>query len=992
MMNAHVRQTVRRFDKTWPLALIAGLLLLGGSLAADEASQGGAALEGNVEQPMYTLGFVEPSFDPPDLNIELPRAALSFPTRFDWREQGKISPIKDQGSCGACFCFATIGGMEASLLISDDELFDFSENNVKECEWRNQNGYIWSGCNGGHFWQVVSYLTEKGTALETCDPYKQYDGTCKECPYVKTVLDWRAFSMQEIPPIEVTKHYLQNYGPVAAAIDAGDNSAWRIAFTNYDGSYTLHYDGPGRVNHAVLIIGWDDTLSHDGGQGAWIVKNSWGTFWGGTAGYGTEGGYFTIAYGSAKLGWYSTFFREVRDYEPSDLVLLHDEAGFENYDGESTTEWGMCKFVAPSEAELERVELWTTDATTDIDVYVYDDFNGSTLSNLLSSQLDNSFQEMGYVPVVLDAPVSLTTGQGVYVAVKFSNATLDKPLAFDPKILGPWATGMCYRSADGQTWELFDKGDLGIRVRLKRDAVPPDTVSSFSAVGSDTTATLRWDNPSDPDFSHVLIRYSDSGYPTAPYEGLPVENGENGRFYGMPARSDSFVHKGLTNNTMYYYSAFAGDNIPNYAAPVSMTVTPEDSVPPGSVSDFAAFGSDRQVNLTWTNPEDIDVTGVLIAYSLDGPIDTPESGDPVENGNNGIFAAAPSQVGNFSHMDLINDTTYYYCIVAFDEVGNYSAPASTDILTNDRVPPTISISVFQNPYITQHLDIYVIGSEPLAEDSLTVTVNETEVAAEAAGPDGSIYRADYEIYASGALTIDVVAQDMNLNRADTSRTYNASRLLAESGGVLGSMDGSLILTVPEGTLAGDMFVLVSDASQPVGTLISTHEILPRSVELAGEAELSIAYDAVAGDPEHLCIARLDGDEVCLLRSYVDKRAGRLTAYVDRFGTYGLYRSDEVVSSERGSAGLRLMQNAPNPFSRTTRVAYEVTRPTSLKLEIISVEGRLVKTLWAGIAAAGPHQAEWDGTDESGRKVAGGVYLYRIKSQVGTLTRKMVFLH
>jgi hypothetical protein len=441
----------------------------------------------------------------------------------------------------------------------------------------------------------------------------------------------------------------------------------------------------------------------------------------------------------------------------------------------------------------------------------------------------------------------------------------------------------------------------------------------------------------------------------------------------------------------YYYSAFAGDNIPNYSSPVTLSITPEDSIPPGSVTSFAAFGSDRLVRLTWTNPEDIDVTGVLITYSLEGPIVLPESGDPVENGNDGIFPAAYAEADSFTHTGLLNDTTYYYCIAAFDEVENYSGPVATSVFTNDQVPPGLSISVFQNPYITNHLDIFLVGSEPLADTSVVVTVNGDEIATASAGTAASVYRADYDIYASGALTIDVAARDMNLNWASSSRTYNASKVLARSGDVLSSADGALRLTIPGGVLGQDMFIMLSDALESCDGLISAHEISPSSVVPGGLIEISMAYDQDLTDPEHLCIARLEGDDVRLLASVVDRADGRITAAAYRFGTYGLYRSDTVVSPDRYSAGLRLIQNAPNPFSSTTRVAYEIGSPSQVRLEIVSVEGRLVKTLWAGVAGPGQHQIEWDGTDESGRRVASGVYLCRITSQTETATRKMVLL-
>ena len=75
----------------------------------------------------------------------------------------------------------------------------------------------------------------------------------------------------------------------------GKDDAWYDEFNSYDGSYTLYHPGAEAPAHIVLIVGWDDSLSHAGGTGGWIVKNSWGTQWG-------KEGFFTIAYGSASIG------------------------------------------------------------------------------------------------------------------------------------------------------------------------------------------------------------------------------------------------------------------------------------------------------------------------------------------------------------------------------------------------------------------------------------------------------------------------------------------------------------------------------------------------------------------------------------------------------------------------------------------------------------------------------------------------------------------
>jgi hypothetical protein len=128
---------------------------------------------------------------------------------------------------------------------------------------------------------------------------------------------------------------------------AGDGDAWETEFMNYNGSYTLYYPGTEPVNHMVLIVGWDDSLIHAGGTGGWIVKNSWGTDWGGTCGYGTERGYFTIAYGSASIGTDSCFVYAWQDYDPNGGIMFYDEVGgwTSAWGCSNTTGWGLCKFI-----------------------------------------------------------------------------------------------------------------------------------------------------------------------------------------------------------------------------------------------------------------------------------------------------------------------------------------------------------------------------------------------------------------------------------------------------------------------------------------------------------------------------------------------------------------------------------------------------------------------------------------------------------------------
>ncbi len=87
--------------------------------------------------------------------------------------------------------------------------------------------------------------------------------------------------------------------------------------------------------------------------------------------------------------------------------------------------------------------------------------------------------------------------------------------------------------------------------------------------------------------------------------------------------------------------------------------------------------------------------------------------------------------------------------------------------------------------------------------------------------------------------------------------------------------------------------------------------------------------------------------------------------------------------------LRLGQNAPNPFTASTRLEFSLDRARDVRVEILDVSGRRVTTLATGLFAAGPHVLDWDGRDAQGRPAAAGIYFCRLRADDTTLTRRMV---
>jgi hypothetical protein len=101
--------------------------------------------------------------------------------------------------------------------------------------------------------------------------------------------------------------------------------------------------------------------------------------------------------------------------------------------------------------------------------------------------------------------------------------------------------------------------------------------------------------------------------------------------------------------------------------------------------------------------------------------------------------------------------------------------------------------------------------------------------------------------------------------------------------------------------------------------------------------------------------------------------------------------DDVMDAAAMIDAIHLFQNQPNPFSLETRIGFELPDRREVELEIYSADGRLVRTLVAGERPAGRHTMRWDGLDNTGRAVAGGVYFYNLRAPGIDASRRMILL-
>lgn len=92
-----------------------------------------------------------------------------------------------------------------------------------------------------------------------------------------------------------------------------------------------------------------------------------------------------------------------------------------------------------------------------------------------------------------------------------------------------------------------------------------------------------------------------------------------------------------------------------------------------------------------------------------------------------------------------------------------------------------------------------------------------------------------------------------------------------------------------------------------------------------------------------------------------------------------------------AGSFKLLPNYPNPFNPSTIIQYDIPKAGKAEISIYDISGKLIKTMVNQSQAAGLQKAEWDGTNEAGKKAASGYYVYTVKFEQTILSKKMILL-
>ncbi|OHT13704.1 cysteine protease 8 [Tritrichomonas foetus] len=213
------------------------------------------------------LGY-KPAFNRNSQHAKITKAQKTNTESVDWREKGVVNDVRNQYMCGSCWAFSAIQAIESVYAIGTGTLLSLSEQNLVDCVDTCE------GCNGGLMDAAYDYVIEKQNGQFNTEASYWYIGIDETCMFDKYE---KAGSISGYYNVAASSEddlaaKVEQYGPAAVAIDAS-----AVGFQLYWGGI---YDNSGcssvMLDHGVGCVGF----GVEGGTQYWIVRNSWGSWWG----------------------------------------------------------------------------------------------------------------------------------------------------------------------------------------------------------------------------------------------------------------------------------------------------------------------------------------------------------------------------------------------------------------------------------------------------------------------------------------------------------------------------------------------------------------------------------------------------------------------------------------------------------------------------------------------------------------------------------------
>ena len=380
----------------------------------------------------------------------------AVPTRYDLRERGRMSVIKNQGTYGTCWAFAATSALESSLLPEENMLFSVDHMSMS-------NSFDADQYEGGEYTMGMAYLAAwQGPVYEEDDPYGDGE-TNSRLKAVKHVQEMRIIDGKDY---EAIKEAVFKYGGVTTSLYSTIRSSQADTEYYKKSTNSYCYIGTEKPNHDVLIIGWDDNYPKENfatdleGDGAFICQNSWGEEFG-------DDGVFYVSYYDTNVGTHNVVYTRIEDTDNYDHIYQSDLCGWRGKLGFEKEEiYAANVFTANGDESVAAAGFYATSADTEYEVYVVNNFNNESSLTTRTKVASGSLEQSGYYTIDFDEPVDVAAGERFAVMLYLKTPGYEYPMAIE------YDSGESYLDTvdldDGEGYISYT-GNKFINVKEKQD-------------------------------------------------------------------------------------------------------------------------------------------------------------------------------------------------------------------------------------------------------------------------------------------------------------------------------------------------------------------------------------------------------------------------------------------------------------------------------------------------------------------------------------------